>query len=268
MQARVIGGWLTVLAVVLLLGEPAAAKKCHADAVQVGEVCVDQYEASVWEIAPADTALIKKVRKSKVASAADLAGATQRGATGGGDYGAGCPVTANGCKDLYAVSIAGVTPSFEISWFQAAAACRNAGKRLPTNQEWQMAALGTPDPGPMPAFTDCNTGQFGYALATGSISGCVSDMGAFDMVGNLAEWVADWADHGAPAGVECTTWPASFGSDTSCMGSAGSDHLPAALIRGGSRLNVTGAGVFAVDNSFAVFPIAGSVVGFRCARDL
>src|SRR5947207_5932263 len=36
----------------------------------------------------------------------------------------GCPVTANGCVDFYAVSIAGVTPSRFINWFQAVTAAR------------------------------------------------------------------------------------------------------------------------------------------------
>jgi hypothetical protein len=134
-----------LLAGVLLLAAPAAAKKCKGDAVQVGGVCLDKYEASVWEIAPANTKVIKQVRKSKVKAAADLTGATQRGVSGD-DYGAACPDTANGCKDFYAVSIAGVKPSADLTWFQAVAACRNAGKRLASNQEWQMAALGTLDP--------------------------------------------------------------------------------------------------------------------------
>src|SRR5712691_6610210 len=98
------------------------------------------------------------------------AGAIQHGATGD-DYGSGCPPTGNGCVNFYAVSIAGVTPSRFITWFQAAAAARNAGKRLPTNAEWQAAALGTPD-------GVCNTSSF-VPAATGSAAGCVSAVGAF-----------------------------------------------------------------------------------------
>jgi len=63
MRARILGGPLALLAAVMLFAEPAAAKKCKTDAVQVGGVCVDKYEASVWEIAAANTTLIKKVRK-------------------------------------------------------------------------------------------------------------------------------------------------------------------------------------------------------------
>lgn len=248
----------------LLLAEPAAAKKCKGDAVQVGGACVDKYEASVWEIAPANTTLIKKVQKSKVTSAADLAGATQRGATAD-DYGAGCPDTANGCTDFYAVSIAGVTPSAYLTWFQAAAACRNAGKRLATNQEWQMAALGTPDPGTDNGTSDCNISAAGTVRNTGSRSSRVSDVGAFDLVGNLWEWVADLVDL-ASAG--CTNWSATFGGDISCLGgSAINSQLPGALLRGGNFSLGASSGVFAANGS-VVPSSATPLIGFRCAREV
>ncbi|MBI4489664.1 MAG: transposase [Deltaproteobacteria bacterium] len=93
--------------------------------------------------------------------------ATQRGANSD-DYGAGCPDTGNGCVDFYAVSIPGVTPSRRITWFQAAAACRNAGKELLPNHVWQAAALGTPDPGESAAGSeDCNTRNGGGAGVRG-----------------------------------------------------------------------------------------------------
>ena len=61
---------------------PAAAKKCPADSVQVGPACIDTYEASVWQIPPTNTALVKKVQSGKV-TLADLTGggATQLGCT-------------------------------------------------------------------------------------------------------------------------------------------------------------------------------------------
>jgi formylglycine-generating enzyme required for sulfatase activity len=91
------------------------------------------------------------------------------------------------------VSVPGVTPSANVTWFQAQEACANAGKRLPTNAEWQIAATGTPDPGPDDGATDCNTSAAGVSpVDTGSRAKCVSSRGAFDMVGNRFEWVADW----------------------------------------------------------------------------
>src|SRR5262249_53409405 len=48
---------------------------------------------------------------------------------------------------VYAVSVPGVLPTACTTWFRAEQACALSGKRLPTNQEWQRAAAGTPDPG-------------------------------------------------------------------------------------------------------------------------
>ena len=83
------------------------------------------------------------------------------------------------------------------------------------------------------------------------------------MVGNLAEWVADWV----PRSTACPGW-ASFSDDHMCLAGA-SDSLsgPGALIRGGAFAVAGGAlaGPLAV---FATFePIhASDFVGFRCAR--
>jgi Sulfatase-modifying factor enzyme 1 len=257
---RVSGVTVFVMVGLALSADPAHARKCKNDAVRAGTACVDKYEASVWEIPPANTRLVKNVLKSKVTSAGDMTGGTQRGATGD-DYGAGCPDTADGCTDFYAVSIPGVTPSQNITWFQAAAACRNAQKRLATNQEWQMAALGTPDPGTDDGVGDCNISAAGAVLDTGSRDLCVSDTGAFDMVGNVWEWVADWGDQATGN----STWSSTYGNDSSIFGGDGSLSIPGAFLRGGYYGSGTYAGVFAVasdapyDSSFGF--------GFRCARE-
>ncbi|MFN8641783.1 MAG: SUMF1/EgtB/PvdO family nonheme iron enzyme [Candidatus Binatia bacterium] len=237
-----------------------ATAQCPADSVRVGSVCVDKYEASVWETT--DAATIAAIRNGEIDTVAELSLATQRGELSD-DYDPGCPDTGNGCLDYYAVSVPGVTPSNRATWFQAAAACRNAHKRLATNQEWQMAALGTPDPGTDDETTDCNVGgpPFGYS-STGSRSACVSDTGAFDMVGNVAEWVADWGD----GATNCTNWSPTYGTDLSCVGGDGSTNLPGALTRGGAFSSGSDAGVFAVqsDGDPSLSP---SRVGFRCVRE-
>jgi hypothetical protein len=38
----------------------AGTLKCPPDSVKVGNVCIDRDEASVWQIPPAKTALVKK----------------------------------------------------------------------------------------------------------------------------------------------------------------------------------------------------------------
>ncbi len=180
---------LGILGLWLGLAAPAGAL-CLPDAVPSGNLCMDKYEASVWQTTNAS--LILKIKLGVVTNAAlTAAGATQFTDMSTGSALAACPANGNGCTTVYAVSIPGVTPTANITWFQAAAAARNAGKRLPTNAEWQAAALGTPDPGVSPGPADCNTNSSGPDL-TGARSHCKSDVGAFDMVRNPWEWVADW----------------------------------------------------------------------------
>ena len=101
------------------------------------------------------------------------------------------------------------------------------------------------------------------ATLTGSRSSCVSARGAFDMVGNLFEWEADWA----PRSDKCGTWSAGVSptGDEQCLAGAAETGEPGALLRGGDFLIVSLAGPLAVEvgngpsTSFEGF-------GFRCAR--
>jgi len=253
---------LIVAAALSLLAAPAAAAPapCPPDSVLSGTVCIDTYEASLWLVPPGETKLIRKI-KAGTATLADLqAQGVQRGLVLG-DLGLDCPVDGAGCLNVYAVSIAGVTPAAFVSWFQATAAARNASKRLPTSAEWQAAALGTPDTGGADdGATTCNTDNLVPGVtATGSRSACVSDVGAFDTVGNFYEWVADWV----PLSTVCVGW--TFKDDVMCLAGASAIFGPGALIRGGTFGNFTGAGVFAVDGRF--FPQnVFSIVGFRAVR--
>jgi len=262
---------MMVLATVLLASTAGAqgAKpltKCAPDAVVAGTVCMDKFEASVWRVAGPTTinkGLVKKIQQGK-ATVADLAkgGATQLG-TVSDDY-TPCADSGQNCADdIYAVSVAGVTPARFVTWFQAQAACKNARKRLPSNAEWQAAVAGTPDPGGDNGSTECNTGNTFTVSLTGSRSACVSSDGAFDLVGNLYEWVADWV----PRSTACGTWSAGVSptGDDQCLGGAATTGEPGALLRGGGfgdgslagPLNVYGA----VEPSLAL-----SDFGFRCAR--
>lgn len=224
-------GLVMVVTSPALAGFPKTPAKCAGDAVVAGTVCMDTYEASVWRVPDAtgaNSGLVKKIQKGK-ATAAELtgAGATQLG-TAGDDY-APCADTGQTCaNDIYAVSLAGVTPSARITWFQAQEACANAGKRLPTSAEWQVGANGTPDPGPDNGTTDCNSATGSVSL-TGARSSCVSARGAYDMVGNLYEWVADWV----PRSTACPGW-GGFSDDYMCLSGASTTATgPGALLRGG-----------------------------------
>lgn len=225
---------------------------CDPDMVKVGSICVDKYEASVWS---------------------SPTGGTQFGATTD-DY--PCSDNGNDCSasaahPIFARSVAGVTPSAYITWFQAQQACFNVGKRLPTNAEWQAAAAGTPDPGNSPGANDCNTNSSG-PVPTGSRSNCVSNFGVFDMVGNLNEWVADWFEGNtspfAPAfGTAGTDYGNDFmvGANPATIQGDNSSNFPAALLRGGEFVKGTHAGVFSFDDSNAPSH-SNSNDGFHCVR--
>src|SRR5262249_29610764 len=139
-------------------------------------------------------------------------------------------------------------------WFQAQQFCRAAGKRLLTNAEWQSAAAGTPDGAPC-VVNASDVGPTGTA-------GCKSNAGAFDMVGDLYEWVGGWSP---PA----TGWSTGlFGTnEENCMtiDPTATPSGPAALFRGGSFFFGTSAGVFAVNGSVQA---SGAFfdIGFRCGR--
>jgi formylglycine-generating enzyme required for sulfatase activity len=271
MRTRLLGMTMMVALMALANGGGAAAQSgtCPADSVASGTVCMDKFEASVWRVPNPGTSkrLVAKIQQG-TATVADLlsGGATQLGVEG--DDFAPCENNGENCaNDFFAVSLPGVTPATLITWFQAQQACANARKRLPTNAEWQAAVVGTPDPGPDDQTTDCNTTfQSGEdPTPAGSRTSCVSARGAFDMVGNLQEWVADWLPRSTSLS---GSWGATISptGDHQFLGGAATEGEPGALLRGGSFLSQAGAGPLAI-NGYNVTPsVQGFGIGFRCVR--
>ena len=245
--------------------DASSTADCQNDAVAAGTVCLDRYEASVWRVPDPTTrnaGLVARIRLG-IANRGDLtAGGASLLGDRDDDY-APCQDDGRGCGDLFAVSIPSVPPSAFATWFQAQEACGNSGKRLPTNAEWQIGADGTPDPGPDDGISDCNTASRESATLTGERAACRSARGAFDMVGNVEEWVAEWM----PMSTDCPGW-ARFSDDAMCLAGAGTAKAnPGALLRGGGFSDGPLAGPLCIDGS--VEPTRSDAsIGFRCARAL